>query len=113
MAEKRFLSVCVEIEQDNKENSTKTTTHGPFVVEKPVHLSRPDTYKFAMYTLLNTIFNILSGERISRIGCKILKLNKRKTIQQKMGQLKLESYLLNKQRPIKSHGVKKCVLDYV
>ena len=30
-----------------------------------------------------------------------------------MGQLKLESYLLNKQRPIKSHGVNACVVDYV
>ena len=30
-----------------------------------------------------------------------------------MGKLKLESYLLNKQRPIKSHGVNTCVVDYV
>ena len=30
-----------------------------------------------------------------------------------MGKLKLESYLLSKQRPIKSHGVNTCVIDYV
>ena len=30
-----------------------------------------------------------------------------------MGSLKLESYLLNKQRPIKKHGVNTCVVDYV
>lgn len=30
-----------------------------------------------------------------------------------MGKLRLESYLLNKQRPIKSHGVNTCVVDYV
>ena len=30
-----------------------------------------------------------------------------------MGKLKLESYLLNKQRLIKSHGVNTCVIDYV
>ena len=101
------VTIVVEIENDNKEKSTKTT-RGPFAVEKPVYLSIPDTYKFAMYTLLNTKFNILSGEHISRIGVKIIKLEKKNTIKQKMGQLKLESYLLNKQRPIKSHGVNTC-----
>ena len=30
-----------------------------------------------------------------------------------MGSLKLESYLLNKQRPIKSYGANSCVIDYV
>lgn len=31
----------------------------------------------------------------------------------KMGSLKLESHLLNKQQPIKSHGLNTCVVDYV
>ena len=31
----------------------------------------------------------------------------------KMGKIKLESYLLNKQRPIKRHGTDTCVVDYV
>ena len=30
-----------------------------------------------------------------------------------MGKLRLESYLLNKERPIKSHGVNSCVVDYI
>ena len=30
-----------------------------------------------------------------------------------MGKLKLESYLLNKQRPVKRQGTDTCVLDYV
>ena len=30
-----------------------------------------------------------------------------------MGKLKLESYLLNKQRPITRHGENTCVVDYV
>ena len=30
-----------------------------------------------------------------------------------MGSLKLESYFLSKQKPIKSHGNNTCVIDYV
>ena len=66
-----------------------------------------------MLTLLNTKFNLLSGERISGIGCRIIKMEEKQTLVQKMGSLKLESYLLNKQRPIKRHGVNTCVVDYV
>lgn len=97
-----------------KEGKTKIDkTYGPFTVEKPIHISKMDTYKFTMYTLLKEKFNILSGQYISGIGCGIIKLNKKRFIKHKMGGLKLESYFLNKQRPIKSHGVNTCVLDYV
>jgi len=88
-------------------------SYGPFTVEKPVQLSVDDTYKFAVLTLLNTKFNLLSGERISGIGCRIIKMEEKQNLVQKMGSLKLESYLLNKQRPIKRHGVNTCVVDYV
>ena len=66
-----------------------------------------------MYTLLKENFSILSGQHISKIGAKIIQLNKKYFKHHKMGKLKLESYLLNKQRPIKSHGVNTCVIDYV
>ena len=66
-----------------------------------------------MYTLLKNKFTVLSQEVISGIGCKIIKLTKKQFKHHKMGKLKLESYLFNKQRPIKSHGVNTCVIDYV
>lgn len=88
-------------------------TYGPFTVEKAVHLSTYNTYKFAMYTLLDKKFNILSGQHITGIGCKIIKLEKKQSITHKMGQLKLESYLLSKKRPIKKYGVNTFVVDYV
>ena len=91
----------------------KEKSYGPFTVERPKHLSIPDTYKLAMYTLLNKQFNLLSGEYIIGIGCKIIQLMKNEFKYSKMGALKLESYLLNKQRPIKSYGVNTCVVDYI
>ena len=94
-------------------NIFKEKTYGPFTIEIPKHLSIPDTYKLAMYTLLNKHFHILSGEFISGIGYKLIKLNKNEFKYGKMGSLKLESYLLNKQRPITKHGVNTCVVDYV
>ena len=77
-------------------NIFKEKTYGPFTIEIPKHLSIPDTYKLAMYTLLNKHFHILSGEFISGIGYKLIKLNKNEFKYGKMGGLKLESYLLNK-----------------
>ena len=94
-------------------NIFKEKTYGPFTIEIPKHLSIPDTYKLAMYTLLNKHFHILSGEFISGIGYKLIKLNKNEFKYGKMGSLKLESYLLNKQRPITKHGNNTCVVDYV
>ena len=87
--------------------------YGSFTVKKPVNLGKLDIYKFAMYTLLENKFSILSGEFITGIGCEIIKLTKTKFKKHTMGKLKLESYLLNKQRPIQSHGENTCVVDYV
>ena len=77
-------------------NIIKEKTYGPFTIEMPEHLSIPDTYKLAMYTLLNKHFQLLSGEYITGIGCKIIPLTKKEFKYSKMGSLKLESYLLNK-----------------
>ena len=84
-------------------------TYGPFTVEKP-NMSIRDTYKFALYTLMKTNITFLSGEYITHIGCEIVKLDNKRVKKHKMGKLKLESYLLNKQRPI---GVNTCVIDYI
>ena len=87
--------------------------YGPFIVKKPSGLSRQDVYKFAMYTLLKNEFSVLSLESIQAIGCKIMELSERKVNKHKMGKLKLESYLLNKQKPITKYGENTCVVDYV
>ena len=97
----------------NKEKKYIRKIYGSFAVEKPVNLSKLDIYKFAMYTLLKNKFAILSQEVISGIGCEIIKLTKKQFKNRKMGKLKLESYLLNKQRPITRHGENTCVVDYV
>lgn len=48
----------------------KETTYGPFTTTIPKHLSIPDKYKFAMYTLINKQFNVLSGEYIMALDAK-------------------------------------------
>ena len=81
-------------------------TYGPFTEEIPVGLSTDDIYRFTLFTLLKRHFTYLSAEFITGIGSRIIKLTKKDFKDQKMGELKLESYLLNNQRTIKSHGVK-------
>ena len=113
--EKVSISVTVEITKSL--HGMKVTvikrTYGPFTADIPKGLSIQDIYKFALYTLLRTNITFLSGEYITKIGERIIRLNNKHFKHHKMGKLKLESYLLNKQRPIKSHGVNTCVIDYV
>lgn len=49
-------------------------------------------------------FTLLSAQTITATGCKIITHNKQFFKDHKMSALKLESFFLNKQRPIKSHG---------
>ena len=108
------ITIYAEVEYVQDKNiELVTKTHGPFAVKMPVNLSKNYIYKFAMYTLFNKGFTLLSAQRIVGIGCRIIKLNKKKFINQKMGSLKLVSYLLNKQRGVKRHGDNLCVLDFV
>lgn len=106
--ERETVSITVYVLTD----SFNLRTYKPFIVDIPKGLNTRDTYKFALYTLLTNII-FLSGVYIIKIGAKIIQLNKKHFKHHKMGGLKLESYLLNKQRPIKSHGVNTCVIDYV
>lgn len=87
--------------------------YGPFVVNIPENLSVDDIYKYLMYILLTKKFNILSGEYIDEIGGTLIPFKKSRTIKHKMGSLKLESYFLSKQKPIRKHGENLCVYDYV
>lgn len=99
---------------DSKQNLKPTHNYGPFTVKMPKNLSIKDIYKFAMYTLLtHNKFGMQSGEFISAIGCQYTILDKKFFIKQKMGVLKFESFLLNKQRPITTHAENSCVIDYV
>lgn len=87
-------------------------TYGPFDISVP-QLSKRDMYKFMVYTLLSNNFTLLSAQEITKIGCKIITHNKKFFMKHFMEGIKLDSYLLNKQRPIKSHGKNTCVVDYV
>ena len=88
-------------------------TYGSFTTNKPYNMSKRDGYKFALCTLMNKNITFLSGESVTQIGFDITRLNKKRPQKHKLGKLKLESYLLNKQRPITRHGKNTCVVDYV
>ncbi|XP_068684491.1 uncharacterized protein [Montipora foliosa] len=87
-------------------------TFGPFQMDVP-ELSLKDMYKFFMYTLLENNFEPLSAEVITRIGGKVITHNPQFFAHHFMAGLKLESYLLSKQRKPKSYGSDSCVIDYV
>ena len=70
-------------------------------------------YKFMVHTLLKNNFTLLSAEEIKSIGCQIITQNVKFFMKHNMGKIKLESYLLCKQRPVKSYGVNTCVIDYI
>ena len=76
-------------------------TYGPYNMKIPVGLNIQDTYKFALSTLMNSNITLLSGESVTDIGFDIINLDKKHPIKNPSAGLKLESYLLNKQRPIK------------
>ena len=88
-------------------------TFGPFNTKMPVGLSKRDKYKFALSELMKSGINLVSGQSISELGFNIIGLGNKQPVNTKMGSLKLESYLLNKQRPITKHGAKSCVVDCV
>ena len=88
-------------------------TFGPFNTKMPVGLRKRDKYKFALSELMKSGINLVSGQSISELGFNIINLDEKKPVNTKMGSLKLESYLLNKQRPITKHVPKSCVVDYV
>ena len=107
--EKISITLYVDIQDGLIENKK---SYGPFTVDVP-RLDRRDMYKFMVYTLLSNNFTLLSAQEIKKIGCKIVTHNKQFFMHHFMEGLKLESYLLSKQRQIKSYGDNTCVLDYV
>ena len=74
-------------------NRTEFTdkTYGPFNVNIP-KLSKPDMYKFLMYTLLKNNFTVLSTEIIAEIGAAITTYNEQFFKDHKVGALKLNTF---------------------
>ena len=103
---KETVSISIKF----KLNGDKEKKQTPYTVSKPINLTKEDNYKFAMYILIKKGFEQQSGDCISHIGANI-KLDKKNIMDHKVGCLKLESYLLSKQRP--RHGEESCVLDFI
>ena len=95
-------------------NRTEYTdkTYGPFKMEVP-KLSKPDMYKFLMYTLLQNNFTVLSTETIAEIGATITTHNEQFFKDHKVGALKLNTFFLDKQFQIKQRGDNTCMVDFV
>ena len=83
-------------------NRTEFTdkSYGPFKMEVP-KLSKPDMYKFLMYTLLQNNFTVLSTETIAEIGATITTHNEQFFKDHKVGALKLNTFFLDRQFQIK------------
>ena len=95
-------------------NRTEFTdkSYGPFKMEVP-KLSKPDMYKFLMYTLLQNNFTVLSTETIAEIGATITTHNEQFFKDHKVGALKLNTFFLDKQFQIKQRGENTCMVDFV
>ena len=95
-------------------NRTEFTdkSYGPFKMEVP-KLSKPDMYKFLMYTLLQNNFTVLSTETIAEIGATITTHNEQFFKDHKVGALKLNTFFLDKQFQIKQRGDNTCMVDFV
>ena len=87
-------------------------SYGPFKMEVP-KLSKPDMYKFLMYTLLQNNFTVLSTETIAEIGATITTHNEQFFKDHKVGALKLNTFFLDKQFQIKQRGDNTCMVDFV
>ena len=76
-------------------------------------LSKPDMYKFLVYTLFQNNFTVLSRETISEIGADISPHNEQFLKDHKAGALKLNTFFLDKQFQIKQRGDNTCMVDFV
>lgn len=74
--EKEQITIQADIEHTlGNKSEILEKTYGPFKMEVP-KLSKPDLYKFLMYTLLQNVFTVLSTETITDLGAKIRTHNK-------------------------------------
>lgn len=85
---------------------------GSFTIEIP-KMNIDDMYKFMVYTLLQHDFSILSTQTIANIGAKIMIHKPLEFRHMKVGALKLNTFFLDKQFPIKQRGDNTCVINFI
>ena len=105
------INTVIEHTIGNKTEFTDKSNE-PFKMEVP-KLSKPDMYKFLMYTLLQNNFTVLSTESIAEIGATITTRNEQFFKDHKVGALKLNTFFLDKQFQIKQRGENTCMVDFV
>lgn len=105
----------IEADVENWNGKTRMITpetFGPLSMEMP-QLSNEDLYKFMVFTLLQHDFSILSTQTIANIGAKIMIHKPLEFRHMKIGALKLNTFLLDKQFPIKQRGDNTCMIDFI
>lgn len=70
-------------------------------------------YKYMIYTLLQNNLSILSTQTIANVGAKITTHNEQFFKHHKAGALKLSTFFLEKQFPIKQRRDNTCMVDFV
>lgn len=111
--EKVQITIQADIEHtlgNRIENIEKS--YGPFKMQVP-KLSKPDMYKFLMYTLLKNNFTVLSTETITDIGATITTHNEQFFKDHAVGALKLNTFFLDKQFNIKQRSDNTLMVDFV
>ena len=109
------IQVMIEADVENWNGRTRMITpktFGPFSMEMP-QLSNDDMYKFMVFTLLQHDFSILSTQTIANIGAKIMIHKPLEFRHMKVGALKLNTFFLDKQFPIKQRGDNTCMIDFI
>ena len=109
------VQVMIEADVENWNGQTRMVTpktFGPFSMEMS-QLSNDDVYKFMVFTLLQHDFSILSTQTIANIGAKIMIHKPLEFTHMKVGALKLNSFFLDKQFPIKQRGDNTCMMDFI
>ena len=84
------INAVIEHTIDNRTEYTDKT-YVPFKMEVP-KLSKPDMYKYLMYTLLQNNFTVLSTETIAEVGATITTHNEQ--FFKEVGALKLNTFFL-------------------
>lgn len=109
------LQVMIEADVENWNGKTKMITpktFGPFSMEMP-QLSNDDMYKFMVFTLLQHDFSSSVYTIANNIGAKIMIYKPLEFRNMKVGALKLNTFFLDKQFPIKQRGDNTCMIDFI
>ena len=109
------VQVMINADVENWNGKTRMITpktFGPFTMEM-TRMSNGDLYKFMVYTLLQHDFSILSTQTIANIGAKILTHKPLEFRHMKVGALKLNTFFLDKEFPVKQRGDNTRMIDFI